>query len=154
VAAILLAMLGAGAVDSIGATVASWSPLASSVSPDDQMAGPFAPPLLPPHARTSVEDSTDAVPGLRTFLEPNAPNPFRSVTRIGYSVSERTHVTLRVYDHLYIPVQTLVDVEQDRGRYVAFFNPGTLDRGIASGVYFVELRTTYEVQVRRMIFVR
>jgi hypothetical protein len=91
------------------------------------------------------------VPGSRTFLEPNAPNPFPGSTTIGYSLAEDGPVLLKVYDFFYREIETLVDANQTAGkRYVVTFIP----RGLPSGMYFYELRTNRGRELKRMIYMK
>jgi len=110
-------------------------------------------PLLPSYGKLAAQGDT-IVPGKRDFLEPNAPNPFGSVspfTKISYSIAEDSHVLLKVYDFFYEEVETLVDSLQPAGYYTVTFNP----RGrIPSGMYFYELRTERTRELRRMLYVK
>jgi hypothetical protein len=67
----------------------------------------------------------------------SSPNPFRSATTILYDLPVPEFVTLRVYDALGRQVATLVEGEQPAGSHRAPFD----GRGLASGVYFYQLRT-------------
>jgi hypothetical protein len=94
------------------------------------------------------------VPGKRDFLEPNVPNPFGSgsgSTKISYSISEESHVQLRVYDFYYKQVAVLVDSIQSAGYYTVPFSP---EGAIASGMYFYELKTDRTRELRRMMYVK
>ena len=62
----------------------------------------------------------------------NVPNPFNSSTSIAYTVPNRTHVRLRVFNVLGQLVTTLVDQEQPPGSYTAAWNAGTRASGHAS----------------------
>jgi hypothetical protein len=87
----------------------------------------------------------------QTFeLLPNAPNPFRTVTRLRYTLTEEGPVSLQMYDLLGRRVRTLVEREQPAGRYTV-----TLDgTGLPSGTYFVRLRAGTQVQTQQMAVVR
>jgi hypothetical protein len=99
----------------------------------------------------ATADSAQIKPGLRTFLEPNAPNPFQFTTRIAYTISQETHVVLRVYDFYFNEVETLVDEVQAAGRHIVDWDPeGT----VSSGMYFYELRTNDQTELGRMLYVR
>src|SRR5512133_675282 len=93
------------------------------------------------------------VPGLHTFLEPNAPNPFQSYTRIGFTLPHDGIVTLKIYDFWYRPVVTLVNGQRSAGRHIIDFVPGELDPVPDSGMYFYELRFGGERFLRRMLLI-
>jgi hypothetical protein len=69
-------------------------------------------------------------------LHQNFPNPFNPTTRIPYLLSNREHVTLKVYDIGGHEISTLVDRNEDAGLHFAEFDASHL----ASGVYFYRLQ--------------
>jgi outer membrane protein assembly factor BamB len=75
-------------------------------------------------------------------LEPNYPNPFNLSTTIPYSLAQNGHVKLTIYNLLGRRVVTLMDATQSAGRHEVFWH-GVNGRGVpvASGIYFVEMRT-------------
>ena len=78
------------------------------------------------------------------YLSNAYPNPFNPETTIEYNIPVRslgryTRVTLKVYDILGGEIATLVDKEQQAGRYRVSFNASVLKRAIPSGVYFYRL---------------
>ncbi|MFD2531815.1 BspA family leucine-rich repeat surface protein [Gracilimonas halophila] len=83
-------------------------------------------------------------------LRDNYPNPFNPVTNIQYSIPERQHVRLEVYDVLGRRVQVLVDEEQPAGYYTFQFDAGRL----ASGVYLYRMQTGGTVKTGRMTLVK
>ena len=80
-------------------------------------------------------------------LSQNYPNPFNPTTEIDYSVPKETRVTLTVYDVLGQEVETLVNEEQNVGRYQVQFNGSRL----ASGVYFYRLVAGSHVITKKML---
>jgi hypothetical protein len=85
---------------------------------------------------------------LRFF--PNAPNPFRELTRIRYQLPRSEHVRLRVLDVRGRRLATLVDERLGPGTHEAVFRSG----GLAPGVYFYRLRAGSEVRTGRMILAK
>ncbi|MBZ0200408.1 MAG: T9SS type A sorting domain-containing protein, partial [Ignavibacteriaceae bacterium] len=78
-------------------------------------------------------------------LYQNYPNPFNPVTKIKYTIpkevnSQWSMVNLKVYDILGNEVATLVNEEQAPGVYEVEWNASSVNRGLASGVYFVRLQ--------------
>ncbi len=74
-------------------------------------------------------------------LEQNYPNPFNPVTTIIYSLKERSHVSLKIYDASGRLVKTLVDGVRDAGENKRIVWRGHNDSGepVSSGVYFCRL---------------
>ncbi|MFQ5864385.1 MAG: sulfatase-like hydrolase/transferase [bacterium] len=69
-------------------------------------------------------------------LEPCYPNPFNPRTTIRFSLPEKGHTTLKVFDVLGREVATLVDDELPSGEHAVVFDA----EGLASGVYVYQLR--------------
>ncbi|MCX6168503.1 MAG: glycosyl hydrolase [Ignavibacteriales bacterium] len=64
------------------------------------------------------------------ILKQNYPNPFNPSTNVQYSISEPSHVTLKIYDLLGREVMQLVNKYQDPGNYTVNFNASKLSTGI------------------------
>ena len=75
------------------------------------------------------------------------PNPFNPVTRIAYTLPERTMVKLTVYDITGREAVVLVDGWVNEGMHEALFDGSKL----ASGVYFCRLTTGSFSEVRKII---
>lgn len=69
------------------------------------------------------------VPG-RLALDQNYPNPFNPSTEITYALPEAAPVRLAVYDLTGRVVRTLVEAEQQAGRYRVHVDVGTLPAGV------------------------
>ncbi|WP_138431574.1 S8 family serine peptidase [Fodinibius saliphilus] len=83
-------------------------------------------------------------------LHPNYPNPFNPSTTISYELANKTEVTLNVFDILGRKVKTLVNEVQQSGTYNVNFNASNL----ASGVYFVRLRTDSFTKIQKMTLIK
>ena len=98
------------------------------------------------------EARKDLVPET-AVLRPNYPEPFRQQTTLEYSLPERQHVRLSVYDVLGRHVETVVN-----GRKAAGFHqvrwPSSGGRSMASGVYFVRLKAGTTTKTERVVVVR
>ena len=84
------------------------------------------------------------------LLYQNYPNPFNPSTTIKYDISKSGKVELKVYDILGREVKTLIDKEQEAGRYEINFDAHSL----ASGVYFYRLTVNDYVAAKKMILLR
>jgi hypothetical protein len=81
----------------------------------------------------------------------NYPNPFNPTTKIKFSITKTSRVSLTVYDMLGRIVTKLIDNEEkSAGVYVADFNA----RGLASGVYFYQLSAGNKVYTNKMLFTK
>jgi hypothetical protein len=84
---------------------------------------------------------------LQFDLVQNYPNPFNPMTRISYSISEESFVTLRVYNIVGEEVETMVDEVQQPGNYSVLFNA----TNVSSGVYFYTINAGNFSDVKKMI---
>jgi len=102
--------------------------------------------ILPP---ADVDDEFFGVP--KTLeLKQNFPNPFNPVTTIAYSVPERSHVRLKVYNILGQEVATLVDRMQNAGEHQVAWEASNQ----ASGVYFYRLSFQNKVLTKKMALLK
>ncbi len=83
-------------------------------------------------------------------LEQNFPNPFNPVTIIRYVVGAPSFVSLKVYDVAGKEMLTLADGWRNAGRQVVSMNAA----GLASGIYYYQLRTADYVATRKMAVVK
>lgn len=81
-----------------------------------------------------------------------APNPFNPSARITFRLSGRSHVEVAVYDVRGRRLRLLADRAYDRGLHSEVWD-GFDDRGarVASGVYFVRVKTPTHSDVRRAV---
>lgn len=89
------------------------------------------------------------IPGEVTLAQ-NYPNPFNPSTTITYTVPEEMRVRLEVFDILGRRVATLVDQNQNAGRYRVQFDMGPY----ASGVYLYRIVTGEKTLVRKMTLIK
>ena len=97
----------------------------------------------------SVTDNEQSIPHV-PFLDQNYPNPFNPATTIRYAVTERQHVSLKVYNLLGQPVATLVNEEKSPGNYTAAWNAD----GLPSGVYYSRLEIGKFSSMKKMLLLR
>jgi hypothetical protein len=83
-------------------------------------------------------------------LQQNYPNPFNPSTVITYSVPERIHVRLEIYNLLGQKVASLFDQEQVAGTHSVSWNA----RGMGSGVYILKMQAGSFSNARKMLLLR
>ncbi len=82
-----------------------------------------------------VERQEQANPSLGFTMKQNYPNPFYSTTDISYTLSQSTHVNLKVFNMLGQTVTTLVDQEMSAGTHETSWDAHNL----SSGIYFFKI---------------
>jgi len=80
----------------------------------------------------------------------NYPNPFNPSTSIKFSLPERTHVTLKVYNLLGKEIATLVNGDFSAGRHDVQWNASD----VASGVYMYRIQAGNFVETRRLTLIK
>lgn len=102
---------------------------------------------------TGIEqENNSGVVGPSYALKQNAPNPFNPATRIGFTMSRESMVSLKIFDLGGRLVRTLVEERKAGGDHDVMWD-GRDDAGkaVASGTYFYELRADGQlVQSRKM----
>jgi hypothetical protein len=83
-------------------------------------------------------------------LAQNYPNPFNPSTRIRYTITNREHVTLNIYNMLGQLVATLVNADMLPGTYETTFDAGFL----TSGVYMYRLQTATAGLTQKMMLLK
>lgn len=80
-------------------------------------------------------------------LSQNYPNPFNPETKIFFSVKERCHVSLRIFNVLGQEIRTLAKKQFEPGRYHVNFN----SKGLTSGIYFYTIKMQNFRATRKMV---
>ncbi|HEX2865697.1 MAG TPA: T9SS type A sorting domain-containing protein [Ignavibacteriales bacterium] len=83
-------------------------------------------------------------------MSQNYPNPFNPVTTIRYSIPEAARVELKVFDILGREVMTLVNQEQNAGRYNVQFDAGRL----SSGIYIYRISAKNFTKTSKMVLLK
>ena len=99
---------------------------------------------------TSVGIAGEPVLPLEYTLKQNHPNPFNPLTKIEYTLPERGHVELNVYNAIGREVKTLVDEVQGPGGYTVNFS----SENLPSGVYFYRLTADEYTEIKKMAVVK
>jgi ligand-binding sensor domain-containing protein len=98
---------------------------------------------------SGFSESTTDLPG-SFYLYQNFPNPFNPSTSIRFSVPQRTHVQLKVFDIIGCEITTLLNEELEAGNYDITFNAGD----ISTGVYIYQLKAGTYMESKKMLLLR
>ncbi len=102
----------------------------------------------------SVEDTGHDTPA-EFSLSQNYPNPFNPMTTISYKVSERTGVSLKVFNSLGQPIRSLVDSEQPTGSYsVKWDCRDDYGRPVGNGVYHYRMEAGGFIQSKKAVILK
>lgn len=96
----------------------------------------------------SIQDKMETI--YEYNLSQNYPNPFNPSTKISWQSPVGSWQVLKVFDVLGNEVRTLVNEYKPAGNYEVEFNA----IGLASGVYYYQLRAGGYVQAKKMILIR
>ena len=101
---------------------------------------------------TSVNTNDIEIP--KTFeLEQNYPNPFSSQTVIAYKLKEQADVSIKIYNILGQEVRQFKPYAQSNGTHqIIWDGKDNLGRRITPGVYFCQLQSGGEKQIKKMLY--
>ena len=98
---------------------------------------------------TGIADESKPVSD--TFaLHPNFPNPFNPSTTLQFSIPERSHVTLKIYDVMGRDIFTLVDQKLSSGTHSSQWDGSNHP----SGIYFLQLENLGETHRQKIILMK
>jgi hypothetical protein len=90
-----------------------------------------------------------------TSLSQNFPNPFNPITRLKFSLKEKGHVSMRIYDVSGRLVRVLVNEVREAGSYeVAWDGANDGGRKTASGIYFCRMEAEDYERTLKMVQLR
>lgn len=98
----------------------------------------------------SFDDRVSKASGKKPVLSQNYPNPFNPVTKISFTVSKNSFVSLKVYDMSGREVKSLVNETKSPGNYSVDFNGSDF----TSGVYFYKIQAGDFTETKRMMLVK
>ncbi len=97
---------------------------------------------------TDVENDDEKL--LSFELSQNYPNPFNPSTKISYSITKPSNVSLVIYNMLGRKVAELVNEEKSAGTYEVNFDA----RELSSGIYFYRLTSNNKYHTRKMLLLK
>ncbi len=83
-------------------------------------------------------------------LSANYPNPFNPTTEIAFSIPEKTHVSLSVFNQRGQEIAKLLDRQLPAGKHSVVFNASEYP----SGTYIYRLKAGSFQQTRQMVLVK
>jgi hypothetical protein len=98
----------------------------------------------------------EQLPFFSNSLSQNYPNPFNPVTTIRYSIKERAHVSLKIYNVAGRLVKTLVNEIKRPGLLyeVRWDGRSNADDPVSSGVYFYKIVTKDFSKTKKMVLLK
>ncbi|MBN2281223.1 MAG: T9SS type A sorting domain-containing protein [Candidatus Marinimicrobia bacterium] len=87
---------------------------------------------------------------IRFTLQNNYPNPFNPTTKIAYEIATEGFVSMKIYNIEGRKIETMVEENQQPGRYELNFDGGSL----SSGVYFCRLTSGNNIKIIKMLLVK
>jgi len=101
-----------------------------------------------------IREKTESLPAQYSLAQ-NYPNPFNPTTKIDYAVPVPGRVELVVFNVLGQNVKSLVNTEQQAGRYTVTWD-ATDNAGnkVATGIYFYRLKTDGFTKTRKMALIK
>jgi hypothetical protein len=99
---------------------------------------------------TNIPDETNLNIPTEFRLEQNYPNPFNPTTVISYSIPHSSSVTLKVYDVIGKKVSSLVNQNQQAGKYDVSFDAS----GLSNGVYFYTIIAGNFSSTKKMLLIK
>lgn len=103
---------------------------------------------------TTDEDKAAVLPK-STKLFNNYPNPFNSTTTIKFQLSNQGQVSLNIYDSAGLLVKRLINETRTAGEYeVQWDGTNDLNRTVASGAYFIQIKTGNYQRVTKALLLK
>jgi aminopeptidase N len=91
----------------------------------------------------------------KTFdLKQNYPNPFNPLTKIDFSIPERSLVTIKIYDEIGNEVAEPMNEIKSAGTYTVEFSALQKSRSFASGVYYYKITAGNFTATKKMILLK
>ena len=107
------------------------------------------------HGPSFASDITDDEIPAVTALAAVYPNPFNPVTRVSFSLKQKGHISMRVYDVSGRLVRVLIDEVREAGAYeVAWDGANDRGRSTASGIYFCRMEADDYQRTVKMVLLR
>ncbi len=83
-------------------------------------------------------------------LNQNYPNPFNPTTTISYSISEKSYVTIKIFDVLGNEVASLINNQMEAGEHSVNFNASSL----SSGIYYYQITAGNNIATKKLMLLK
>ncbi|MCK4358762.1 MAG: T9SS type A sorting domain-containing protein [Candidatus Cloacimonetes bacterium] len=114
----------------------------------------IGPTVIPVHLVVTI-DLVEEIHILSTKLNSNFPNPFSNSTTISFSLKEKSHVKLSVYNIKGQLVATLIDdMMNPVANYEILWNGMNGRKQLANGIYFYRFDSKEKSFIKKMILLR
>lgn len=97
---------------------------------------------------TGVESNNSGISDFN--LSQNYPNPFNPETKISYEIPVKNFVSVKVYNTFGTEISSLVNKNQEPGKYKITFNGSDL----SSGIYFYTIRAGDFTETKSMMLIK
>ena len=103
---------------------------------------------------STLSTQTQTVPVYFNVFQ-NFPNPFNPITKLHYSISEKSLVSIAIYDILGNQVKTLINQTQDAGYRSVIWN-ATNDYGkpVSAGIYLYQIQVGEYISTKKMVLLK
>ena len=103
---------------------------------------------------TNVKNDRTQAPAMFRLYQ-NYPNPFNPTTSVSYELQKAMYVQLTISDICGCHIRTLVNHQQNPGRYQTVWD-GTNEQGlpVSAGIYFCKMQANQSIKIIKMILVR
>ncbi|UCH65509.1 MAG: T9SS type A sorting domain-containing protein [Ignavibacterium sp.] len=98
---------------------------------------------------TRIETEDTIIPS-ELSVGQNYPNPFNPLTKIKFSIPQKSNVIIKVFDILGNEIKTLVNAEKPTGTYEITWYAESLP----SGIYFYRLQAGDYIETKKMVLLR
>lgn len=106
---------------------------------------------LPP---SNIDYKNSLIPNV-TYLSQNYPNPFNPITKIKFSLGENSKTELVVYDIMGKKIKSIINGYLRRNTYeLSWDSTNDYGKKVASGIYYLKLKTDNSNLTKKMILIR
>jgi flagellar hook assembly protein FlgD len=98
---------------------------------------------------TGIRDNLSNAPVGYLLLQ-NYPNPFNPATTIKFSLPQKTHVSLSIYNSMGQEVTKLISKDMNAGVYTTEWNAS----GFASGVYYYRIVAGNFTETKKLLLLK